>query len=398
MNMPGDAKRGPSVLVGILNPCPKVKLAYRHAEHALQNGRSGGHCRQPEETGYNYPVQPLYHAWLEMLLNMDRNTLWGTARRRGLRASPLMGRVRAFRVGRSDLRQSADRRRAQQSSAKNDARGSSTHSTGTAATRCCSCFRRARGQPARDAKRSPTPEPLPVAAAFPGNRKLGTGDATAESAKLVAVPAVIETKHYWAKIDPATGALDSLKTKPSGREVLSGPVLLVAESGLDAHDTPERPQRKRLADSPVPGRSPGRGRSVGDRGVGRSQYYGGGKSSQTIPTSTRTRPGSTSTRKSMTSQIRRSLSWSSRWPRNIRGTRRGMPTDSLTANGRCPTPSLRVGRTTSRPRSAGRITSLPTAAGHPGPRASRTGTQRQDARPLPAERLGQLFRRSVRLA
>jgi hypothetical protein len=31
--------------------------------------------------------------------------------------------------------------------------------------------------------------------------------------------------------------------------VLSGPVLLVAERGLDAHDTPQRPQRKRLADS-----------------------------------------------------------------------------------------------------------------------------------------------------
>ena len=96
--------------------------------------------------------------------------------------------------------------------------------------------------------------------------------APAESAKLIPVPAVIETNHYWAKIDPTTGALDSLKTKPSGREVLSGPVLLVAESGLDAHDTPERPQRKRLADSrQFPAAVRVDGRSVGDGGVGAVQ-------------------------------------------------------------------------------------------------------------------------------
>lgn len=37
--------------------------------------------------------------------------------------------------------------------------------------------------------------------------------------------------------------------KPSGREILSGPILIVAEQGGDGHNTPRRPQRKRLADS-----------------------------------------------------------------------------------------------------------------------------------------------------
>ena len=31
------------------------------------------------KSDFAYPVQPLYHAWLQMLLNMDRNTLWGSA-------------------------------------------------------------------------------------------------------------------------------------------------------------------------------------------------------------------------------------------------------------------------------------------------------------------------------
>src|ERR1043166_438962 len=31
------------------------------------------------KTNYSYPVEALYHSWLQMFLNMDRNTLWGAA-------------------------------------------------------------------------------------------------------------------------------------------------------------------------------------------------------------------------------------------------------------------------------------------------------------------------------
>ena len=31
------------------------------------------------KSAFDYPVQDFYHAWLQMLLNMDRNTLWGAA-------------------------------------------------------------------------------------------------------------------------------------------------------------------------------------------------------------------------------------------------------------------------------------------------------------------------------
>ena len=31
------------------------------------------------KTNHVYPAAPLYHSWLQMFLNMDRNTLWGAA-------------------------------------------------------------------------------------------------------------------------------------------------------------------------------------------------------------------------------------------------------------------------------------------------------------------------------
>ena len=57
---------------------PTVKQRYRRAEHALQASEMLATLASlRHETAY--PAQDLYHAWLLMLLNMDRNTLWGGA-------------------------------------------------------------------------------------------------------------------------------------------------------------------------------------------------------------------------------------------------------------------------------------------------------------------------------
>ncbi|MFC5865477.1 glycoside hydrolase family 38 C-terminal domain-containing protein [Acidicapsa dinghuensis] len=57
---------------------PKVKTLYRSSEQSLQTAESlatiaslSGH--------YSYPSQSLYESWTLMFLNMDRNTLWGSA-------------------------------------------------------------------------------------------------------------------------------------------------------------------------------------------------------------------------------------------------------------------------------------------------------------------------------
>ena len=76
-----------------------------------------------------------------------------------------------------------------------------------------------------------------------------------EPAKEIELPASIETKYYSARIDPNTGALASLKLKPSGREVLGGAAnVLVAEKPKTQEGDPgdfmlARPGRTRLASS-----------------------------------------------------------------------------------------------------------------------------------------------------
>ena len=65
----------------------------------------------------------------------------------------------------------------------------------------------------------------------------------------------IETKHYSVRIDPETGALVSLKLKPSGREMLGGPAnVLIAEKPKRQEGDPgdsivDRHERERLATS-----------------------------------------------------------------------------------------------------------------------------------------------------
>ncbi len=71
---------------------------------------------------------------------------------------------------------------------------------------------------------------------------------------VITLPPTIETKFYSARIDPANGALVSLKSKPSGREMLAGPAnVIVAEKHSGSGDPGDavnpRPKRQRLATS-----------------------------------------------------------------------------------------------------------------------------------------------------
>jgi alpha-mannosidase len=73
---------------------------------------------------------------------------------------------------------------------------------------------------------------------------------------LAEIPSEINTAHYVARIDPATGDLLSVKAKPSGRELLGGPAnVLVAEKATRptwyaaGDNLLLRPERPRLASS-----------------------------------------------------------------------------------------------------------------------------------------------------
>ena len=84
--------------------------------------------------------------------------------------------------------------------------------------------------------------------------KLNSG-APPEPASVAAIPDVIENAYYTARLDPKTGALVSLKTKPSGVELLGGPanvVLTETVKGMNVaaeHFMYPRPKRKLLATS-----------------------------------------------------------------------------------------------------------------------------------------------------
>ncbi|HEY1216034.1 MAG TPA: hypothetical protein VGE93_20590, partial [Bryobacteraceae bacterium] len=57
---------------------PKVKTLYRRNEHALQATEILSTVASLESP-YKYPTSDLYDVWVLMCLNMDRNTLWGSA-------------------------------------------------------------------------------------------------------------------------------------------------------------------------------------------------------------------------------------------------------------------------------------------------------------------------------
>jgi alpha-mannosidase len=58
--------------------CPRVKSWYRKCEHALQAAEMLATAASLQAK-HSYPGQELYNAWALMFLNMDRNTLWGSA-------------------------------------------------------------------------------------------------------------------------------------------------------------------------------------------------------------------------------------------------------------------------------------------------------------------------------
>jgi len=233
--------------------CPKVKSWYRRDEHKLQAAEMLSTAASLQ-TNYTYPAETLYHAWLQMFLNMDRNTLWGAA-----------GGMVFEHPASWDARD-----RFQWVERNADA---TLQSAGSALL----------GKGERVALFNPLnwkrEDPIVVPAALgldgqslqPGVTlvraelapsaitclEAGKEGVSPRSAPLLEF---IDTPHYRAKVDPNTGTLVSLRTKPGNHEMLSGPAnVLVAEKSEQKRGDPgdftlPREARKRVAsssDSPV---------------------------------------------------------------------------------------------------------------------------------------------------
>jgi alpha-mannosidase len=217
---------------------PEVKTLYRHNEHALQAAEMLATIGSLQG-GYVYPVKASYDAWTLMLLNMDRNTLWGSAGGMVFVSETSWDvRDRFEWVGRTTAKV--------------------LHEAGDSVLQ--------RGKDVGlfnplNWKRSD-----PIVLGLPKGKSLeGVACEALPDGKVLCCPALpsfsvggwklsgepagvpqpvdasadIETKFYVARIDRKNGSLTSVKIKPSGRELLGGPAnVIVAERPTKKEENP----------------------------------------------------------------------------------------------------------------------------------------------------------------
>ena len=239
----------------------RVKTLYRRNEHALQAAEMLATTASLQGK-YEYPVKPLYDSWILMCLNMDRNTLWGSA------GGMVFVDAHSWDVqDRFDWVQHTVER-------VSDKAGAALLEDGTGLG-VFNPLNWDRNDPVQLAlPPGKSPDGIPSEMLMDGSilcqpslPACGTaGFALADSTigdTLGPVggpvwgspPHSIETQYYLARIHGDTGALLGLRLKSKGREILGGPAnVIVAErppSSLKdpADHMPPRAQRTRLASS-----------------------------------------------------------------------------------------------------------------------------------------------------
>jgi alpha-mannosidase len=232
----------------------KVKTWYRRDEHALQAAEALATIASMT-TKYEYPSQKLYDAWILMCLNMDRNTLWGSA---------------GGMVFVNDQSWDAQDRFEWVEKATD------TTLAEAASTVASSGDEIALFNPLNWKRNDPITLKLPSGKSLDGvpcesvedgltlchvempSMSLGSwklSDYAPKPAEAIDVSSTIETAHYLIQMDPANGDIRSLKMKASGRELLSGPGnRVIAERPKQKPDDagdhmPPIPERERLATS-----------------------------------------------------------------------------------------------------------------------------------------------------
>ena len=229
--------------------CPRVKSWYRKCEHALQAAEMLATAASLQAK-QSYPGQELYHAWTLMFLNMDRNTLWGSA------GGMVFEHEKSWDV-------------------KDRFEWVEQHSAGVAGAAARTLLPAGDGaglfNPLNWKRRDPVI--LPMAGGMDGIPCQGSGDGTVlcqpelpassiggwrpagqqpSTAREVRLPETIETKFYRIGIDPKTGALTSVKLQADGKEMLGGEAnVVIAEKPKSQNSDPgdfmlPRPERNRL--------------------------------------------------------------------------------------------------------------------------------------------------------
>ncbi len=229
---------------------PRVKSLYRVREQGLQAAEMLATIASLHST-YAYPSQRLYQGWLALLLNMDRNTLWGAAGGMVFEHDKSWdAQDRFLYLCGTNYQVSHD---ALKSLAPAEGGDTLFNPLNWQRHDPMWSFRNVVGAKMQTVSErrilfAPQVPSLGIVA-------VKTSDQPPPPAKSIELPKTIETKRYSVRLDPATGALVSLKLKPSGREMLAGPAnVIVAEQpkkkiGNTGDHMVERPERNRVADS-----------------------------------------------------------------------------------------------------------------------------------------------------
>ena len=214
---------------------PRVKQAFRRAEHLLQEAEmlaTFGSLEGPIQ----YPTTGLRDAWTSLLLNMDRNTMWGAARGEVFESPTAW-----------DVNDRFELTTATATGILGETLGAVLPAGEGTASETVVLFnplswkredpvvvRTPERRGLRDVPCEPLPEddqqvlcspPLPPA----GYWSFNLGDVLPAPPE-IPVPETIATPFYTARIDARTGAIVSLRTRPTGVEVLAGPAnAIVAE-------------------------------------------------------------------------------------------------------------------------------------------------------------------------
>ncbi|MCC6362613.1 MAG: hypothetical protein IT165_03765 [Bryobacterales bacterium] len=230
--------------------CPRVKSSYRKCEHLLQAAEALA-AAASLKTKHAYPAQDLYNAWTLLFLNMDRNTLWGSA-----------GGMVFEHATSWDVKDRFDWVETNSTSAA-EAAGEALLHTGDDIGLY---------NPLNWKRRDPVLLPQGISGVAgqsagggmvlcqPEIPSFGIGAwkkaaAAPAEPKEIPLPAGIETKHYRVRIDPKTGAITSVTLRASGREMLAGPAnVMVADKPRSQKGDPgdhmlPRPERDRLDSS-----------------------------------------------------------------------------------------------------------------------------------------------------
>lgn len=233
---------------------PEVKTRYRRNEHALQSAEMLSTIASLQGA-YSYPVKPAYDSWILMLLCMDRNTLWGSAGGMVFVSDTSWDvRDRFDWVGQTTVRLLGEAGRSLLP--RGDGLGLFNPLNWKRTDPLSLLLPKGKSLEGIDCEALPDGSVLcrPVLPSFSiGALKLSSKPPVVPQP--VSLTAAIETEHYIARLDETTGALTSLKLKPSGRELLAAPAnVLVAERPIKEENNPAdfmppRPGRARLATS-----------------------------------------------------------------------------------------------------------------------------------------------------